>query len=314
MALSCSWTTTLRILASGQLSRSMPPKVKVKAGTIPDRPVYHHWLLKAEPDTRIEKGVDVKFSVDDFEKCKVTAWEGVRCVVFHSPARSSLLHKVATHPPHFPSRNHQAKRYLKEEMKIDDPCLFYASNCKTPGIAALAKVKREGYPDHNAWDAKHPYYDPKSSSETPTWFMIDLEFVERLPHMVPLKLLQTLSTMEHASLPIEVKEYIKPQHLEAIRGSDLISRGRLSVQGCTDEFYGAVKQLGQRGGWQEWFRGLRGASSSDGAAKAETPSPTKRAKVQEEEEKPVGKRAKKVDPKAASGNSTTGTRRTRSSR
>ncbi|KDE05664.1 hypothetical protein MVLG_04035 [Microbotryum lychnidis-dioicae p1A1 Lamole] len=288
MALSCSWTTTLRILASGQLSRSMPPKVKVKAGTIPDRPVYHHWLLKAEPDTRIEKGVDVKFSVDDFEKCKVTAWEGVR--------------------------NHQAKRYLKEEMKIDDPCLFYASNCKTPGIAALAKVKREGYPDHNAWDAKHPYYDPKSSSETPTWFMIDLEFVERLPHMVPLKLLQTLSTMEHASLPVEVKEYIKPQHLEAIRGSDLISRGRLSVQGCTDEFYGVVKQLGQRGGWQEWFRGLRGASSSDGAAKAETPSPTKRAKVQEEEEKPVGKRAKKVDPKAASGNSTTGTRRTRSSR
>ncbi|SCZ87718.1 BZ3500_MvSof-1268-A1-R1_Chr2-2g05184 [Microbotryum saponariae] len=285
MALPCSWITTLRILASGRLSPSMPPKVKVQADTIPDRPVYHHWLLKAEPDTRIEKGVDVKFSVDDFEKCKVTAWEGVR--------------------------NHQAKRYLKEEMKINDPCLFYASNCKTPGITALAKVKREGYPDHNAWDAKHPYYDPKSSSETPTWFMIDLEFVERLPHMVPLKLLQTLATTEHATLPVEVKEYIKPQHLEAIKGSALISRGRLSVQGCTDEFYGAVKQLGQRGGWQEWFKG---PSISDGAAKAKTPSPTKRAKVQEEEEKPVGKRAKKVDPKAASGNSTTETRRTWSSR
>ncbi len=30
------------------------------------------WLLKAEPETRIEKGKDVKFSVDDFKACKVS--------------------------------------------------------------------------------------------------------------------------------------------------------------------------------------------------------------------------------------------------
>lgn len=55
-----------------------------------------HWLMKAEPDSRIVKGKDVKvcvararvtgatltravqFSVDDFEGVKTTPWEGVR--------------------------------------------------------------------------------------------------------------------------------------------------------------------------------------------------------------------------------------------
>jgi len=36
------------------------------------------WLMKAEPDSRMEKGKDVKFGVDDFEKVGVTPWDGVR--------------------------------------------------------------------------------------------------------------------------------------------------------------------------------------------------------------------------------------------
>ncbi|KAF5361428.1 hypothetical protein D9758_006123 [Tetrapyrgos nigripes] len=36
------------------------------------------WLLKAEPDSRIVKGKDVKFSVDDFEQVQTSPWEGVR--------------------------------------------------------------------------------------------------------------------------------------------------------------------------------------------------------------------------------------------
>jgi predicted RNA-binding protein with PUA-like domain len=27
--------------------------------------VKHYWLLKAEPETRLEGGVDVRFSIDD---------------------------------------------------------------------------------------------------------------------------------------------------------------------------------------------------------------------------------------------------------
>ncbi|KAJ3559905.1 hypothetical protein NM688_g55 [Phlebia brevispora] len=37
-----------------------------------------YWLMKAEPDSRIVKGKDVKFSVDDFEEVEITPWEGVR--------------------------------------------------------------------------------------------------------------------------------------------------------------------------------------------------------------------------------------------
>lgn len=41
-------------------------------------------------------------------------------------------------------------------MKLSHLCLFYASNCKTPGITGIAKVVKEGYPDYNAWDSLHP--------------------------------------------------------------------------------------------------------------------------------------------------------------
>lgn len=40
----------------------------------------------------------------------------------------------------------------QERMKIGHRALFYASNTKIPGVAGLAKVVKEGYPDHNAWD------------------------------------------------------------------------------------------------------------------------------------------------------------------
>lgn len=37
-----------------------------------------HWLMKAEPESRIVKGIDVKFSAQDFEAAGTTSWEGVR--------------------------------------------------------------------------------------------------------------------------------------------------------------------------------------------------------------------------------------------
>ena len=36
-----------------------------------------YWLLKAEPDSRIENGVDVKFSIDDLaSKTEPEPWDG----------------------------------------------------------------------------------------------------------------------------------------------------------------------------------------------------------------------------------------------
>lgn len=63
--------------------------------------------MKAEPESRLEKGIDVAFSVDIFAAAKVTTWDGVR--------------------------NSEASKMMRQEMKIQDDVLFYHSNCKLPG-------------------------------------------------------------------------------------------------------------------------------------------------------------------------------------
>lgn len=113
-------------------------------------------------------------------------------------------------------------------MELEDRVLFYASNCKVPGITALAKVVKLYYPDHNAWDSSHPYFDPKSDSENPKWFMVDVEFKMRLNHLVGLKLLQVL---RDCSTPPEcVASYLTQEHLNGIKVMQLLNKGRLSVQ------------------------------------------------------------------------------------
>merc|ERR1711977_378226 len=102
------------------------------------------------------KGKDVAFSVDHFEEMGTSHWDGVR--------------------------NALAKRYMKEDMKLGDKVLFYHSNTKVPGVAGFAEVVKEGYPDHTAWDSEHPYFDPKSKSDSPTWYMVDVAFRKRAAH------------------------------------------------------------------------------------------------------------------------------------
>ncbi|OSD04440.1 DUF55-domain-containing protein [Trametes coccinea BRFM310] len=180
-----------------------------------------HWLMKAEPDSRIVKGKDVKFSVDDFESVKTTPWEGVR--------------------------NAEARNLMKE-MKVGDKVLFYHSNCKLPGIAAFAEVSKEAYPDYTAWDSSHPYYDPKTDKENPKWYMVDVTFTRRAPHFVPLSLLRTVAA---ASEPPEEVSYIGLEGVNAIKGMALITRGRLSVQRVEAETWEVIEQLAERGGWNE---------------------------------------------------------------
>ena len=41
---------------------------------------FTHWLIKSEPETRIEKGVDMRFSFEDLkqEENSTACWDGVR--------------------------------------------------------------------------------------------------------------------------------------------------------------------------------------------------------------------------------------------
>ncbi|THH31930.1 hypothetical protein EUX98_g2283 [Antrodiella citrinella] len=182
-----------------------------------------HWLMKAEPDSRIVKGKDVKFSVDDFESIKTTSWEGVR--------------------------NAEARNIMKS-MSVGDKVLFYHSNCKTPGIAAIAEVSKEAYPDYTAWDPDHPYFDEKTDKSKPKWYMVDVTFESRLAHFIPLSLLKSVAGSSKND-PDEGLSYIGNQGVKAIKTMPLVTRGRLSVQHVDAETYDLLVQLGERGGWED---------------------------------------------------------------
>lgn len=140
-----------------------------------------HWLMKSEPDS---------YSIDDLRRDKRTFWSGVR--------------------------NYQARNSLKK-MGPGDLVLFYHSSAEPPGVAGLARVASEGYPDPTAFDRRSEYFDPKSDRANPTWFVVDVEFVEKLPRLVPLEelkarkdlagMLVTKRGMRLSVQPVEKKHF-----------------------------------------------------------------------------------------------------------
>jgi predicted RNA-binding protein with PUA-like domain len=147
-----------------------------------------HWLMKTEPDV---------FGIDDLAKKKRSGWDGVR--------------------------NYQARNFMRDSMKAGDLILFYHSTCEVPGIAGIARVSREALPDPTQFDKKSEYYDPKSKAEAPTWMMVEVEFVQKFPQLLPLERLKTEKAL--AKMP-------------------LLQRGqRLSVQPVSPEEWKAVERL-----------------------------------------------------------------------
>ncbi|VUC21401.1 unnamed protein product [Clonostachys rosea] len=83
-----------------------------------------YWLMKAEPESRFEGGVDVRFSIDDLRACtKPEGWDGIR--------------------------NYAARNNLRA-MNAGDKAFFYHSNCKTPGIVGTMEIVREHSEDSKA--------------------------------------------------------------------------------------------------------------------------------------------------------------------
>jgi predicted RNA-binding protein with PUA-like domain len=123
----------------------------------------NYWLFKSEPSV---------FSIDDLAKApeKTTFWDGVR--------------------------NYQARNTLRDSVKKGDLVLFYHSNAEPPGIAGLAEVVREGYPDSTAFDKKDPHFDPKSDPKNPTWFMVDVRHVKTFSRIIPLEELRSIPQLK----------------------------------------------------------------------------------------------------------------------
>ncbi|MEE8585140.1 MAG: EVE domain-containing protein [Acidobacteriota bacterium] len=137
------------------------------------------------------------YSIDDLKKDGKTYWDGVR--------------------------NYQARNFMRDEMKLGDEVLFYHSNANPPAAVGLAKVVREGYPDHTARDPKDKHYDPKASQEDPRWFMVDIAFLRKFAEPVPLGVLREAPGLE--KMP-------------------LLNRSRLSVQPVSEDEFNIVLRLG----------------------------------------------------------------------
>jgi predicted RNA-binding protein with PUA-like domain len=133
-----------------------------------------YWLMKSEPSA---------YSIDDLEREKKTSWNGVR--------------------------NYQARNYMRDEMRVGDKVLFYASNADPSGVSGVAEVVREGHPE----------------KEEP-WVMVDIGFVEKFPAVVPLDTLKTTPGLEEMMV---------------------IRKGaRLSVQPVTKREFDIVVKMGRK--------------------------------------------------------------------
>lgn len=123
-----------------------------------------YWLVKSEPDV---------FSYGDLAGRPYEPWNGIR--------------------------NYQARNFLRE-MRTGDLVLVYHSNATPSGIAGIARVVREAYPDDLQFDPTSPYHDRKSTLENPRWSMVDLTAVRPLPRFVPLDELRALPGLEDFAL------------------------------------------------------------------------------------------------------------------
>jgi len=168
---------------------SLYAEAAVLFGFLIGEQLVNFWLMKSEPSV---------YSIDDLARDGKTTWEGVR--------------------------NYQARNSMRDVMKVGDMVLFYHSNCAPPGVAGLARVCREAYPDPSALDPQSLYYDPKATPANPIWVLVELEFVAKFSYFVSLE---------------ELKTHFAETELLVIR------RGmRLSVQEVTPEHFAQIQQLG----------------------------------------------------------------------
>ncbi|WP_404341492.1 EVE domain-containing protein [Pseudoalteromonas mariniglutinosa] len=113
-----------------------------------------YWLFKTEPDA---------FSLDDLKSAakQTTTWEGVR--------------------------NYQARNFMRDDVKLGDLVMIYHSSCKQVGVAGIATVTAEAYPDPSQFDLNSDYYDAKATVDTPRWVVVDVAYQQHLNKLVSLK-------------------------------------------------------------------------------------------------------------------------------
>ena len=126
-------------------------------------------------------------------------------------------------------RNYQARNMMRDDMKLGDFVLFYHSNFKPPHVVGVARVSREGYPDHTAQDSSSNYFDPKATPDNPRWMMVDIEAVVELPHIVPLDDVRNNPVCEDMLL-VRKGQRLSVQPVEESHFDEVLRMGGLSRQ------------------------------------------------------------------------------------
>ena len=143
-----------------------------------------YWLFKSDPDD---------FGVEHLAAApaKTTAWTGVR--------------------------NYQARNFMRDEMKVGDGVLFYHSSTNPPGVAGLAEIASEPFPDPTAFDAKSKYFDPRAGAQGTAWVAVNVKYVSTFPRLLTLEEMRripglgTMVVLQRGSRlsiqPVSAKEY-----------------------------------------------------------------------------------------------------------
>lgn len=75
-------------------------------------------------------------------------------------------------------------------MQPGEQFFFAHSSCKVPGIAGIAEIVGDAYPDPTQFDPDSHYYDPASPANKPRWVCRDVRFVQRFASVLPLTTLR----------------------------------------------------------------------------------------------------------------------------
>ncbi|XP_061637172.1 thymocyte nuclear protein 1 isoform X2 [Phyllopteryx taeniolatus] len=166
---------------------------------------YCRWLMKSEPESRFQKGIDVKFGIEDLKALpnQTSCWDGIR--------------------------NYQARNFMRQ-MKEGQLVFFYHSNCKEPGIVGIMKIVKEAYVDHTQFDKKDVHFDASSKQENPKWSMVDVQYQRMLKRFLPLA---------------ELKQYHLQHRAKGgpLKDAMLLTRIRLSVQALTTAQFDFILSL-----------------------------------------------------------------------
>lgn len=141
--------------------------------------MMNYWLFKTEP---------AEFSIEDLAK---------------APRQSTRWDQI---------RNYQARNFIRDNIQTGDAVFIYHSQCRPTGIAGMAKVVTPAYPDPTQFDTQSDYFDPKSTTESPRWYSVDICLTGQWTPLLPLSVIKAQPDLQDMVL---------------------LKQGRLSVQPVT---------------------------------------------------------------------------------